>query len=144
MSSLPSDVCTEACRASKGGGARGWRGERAQERPGKGQTSWDLVSPAFWATVGRQSPALHREHDGDLSVSGPSKLRDFIKFLPRDHYGKEFACQRRGLRGAGSIPGSGRSPGGGHSNPLQYSCLESPGDRGAWWATVHGVPISRT
>ena len=40
---------------------------------------------------------------------------------------------------AGSIPGWGRSPGGGHGNPLQYSCLESPKDRGAWWATVHGV-----
>ena len=35
------------------------------------------------------------------------------------------------------IPGSGRSPGGGHDNPLQYSCLENPMDRGAWWATVH-------
>ena len=39
----------------------------------------------------------------------------------------------------GSIPGSRRSPGGGHGNPLQYSCLENPEDRGAWWATVHGV-----
>ena len=39
----------------------------------------------------------------------------------------------------GSIPGWGRSPGGGHGNPLQYSCLENPMDRGAWWATVHGV-----
>ena len=39
----------------------------------------------------------------------------------------------------GSIPGSGRSPGGGHGNPLQYSSLENPMDRGAWWATVHGV-----
>ena len=38
----------------------------------------------------------------------------------------------------GSIPGLGRSPGGGHGNPLQYSCLENPIDRGAWWATVHG------
>ena len=44
----------------------------------------------------------------------------------------------------GLIPGSGRSPGGGHSNPLQYSCLENPRDRGVWWATVHGVPKSRT
>ena len=43
------------------------------------------------------------------------------------------------VRKAGSIPGWGRSPGGGHGNPLQYSCLESPKDRGAWWATVHGV-----
>ena len=39
----------------------------------------------------------------------------------------------------GSIPGSGRSPGEGNGNPLQYSCLENPMDRGAWWATVHGV-----
>ena len=39
----------------------------------------------------------------------------------------------------GSIPGSGRSPGEGNGNPLQYSCLGSPMDRGAWWATVHGV-----
>ena len=38
-----------------------------------------------------------------------------------------------------SIPGSGRSPGGGNGNPLQCSCLENPMDRGAWWATVHGV-----
>ena len=38
----------------------------------------------------------------------------------------------------GSIPGSGRSPGEGNGNPLQYSCLENPMDRGAWWATVHG------
>ena len=38
-----------------------------------------------------------------------------------------------------SIPGSGRSPGGGHDNPLQYSCLDKPMDRGDWWATVHGL-----
>ena len=42
------------------------------------------------------------------------------------------------LRDAGSIPGSGRSPGGGHGNPLQYSRLENPIYRGAWWATVLG------
>ena len=39
----------------------------------------------------------------------------------------------------GSVPGLGRSPGGGHGNPLQYSCLENIHGRGAWWATVHGV-----
>ena len=44
----------------------------------------------------------------------------------------------------GLIPGSGRSPGGGHGNPLQYSCLENPVDRGAWWATVHLVTESWT
>ena len=43
-----------------------------------------------------------------------------------------------------SIPGSGRSPGEGNRNPLQYSCLENPMDRGAWWATVHGVTKGQT
>ena len=44
----------------------------------------------------------------------------------------------------GSIPGSGRSPGVGNGDPLQYSCLENPLDRGAWWATVHGVAEGQT
>ena len=44
----------------------------------------------------------------------------------------------------GSIPGSGRSPGEGHGNPLQYSCLETLMGRGAWWATVHWVAQSQT
>ena len=50
--------------------------------------------------------------------------------------GKESAYNVGDL---GLIPGLGRSPGGGHGNPLQYSCLEDPMDRGAWQATVHGV-----
>ena len=45
---------------------------------------------------------------------------------------------------SGLIPGSGRSPGGGNVNPLQYSCLGKPMDRGAWRATVHGVAKSQT
>ena len=48
------------------------------------------------------------------------------------------------VRDASSIPGLGRSPGGGHGNPLHYSCLENPKDRGVWWATVHGITKSRT
>ena len=43
-----------------------------------------------------------------------------------------------------STPGWGRSPGGGNGNPLQYSCLENPMGRGAWWVTVHGVIKSQT
>ena len=46
------------------------------------------------------------------------------------------------VRHVGSTPGLGRAPGGGHSNPLQYSLLETPMDRGAWQATVHGVTKS--
>ena len=53
---------------------------------------------------------------------------------------KESACNARDL---GLIPGSGRAPGEGDSNPLQYSCLENPTDRGAWRATVHGVTKER-
>ena len=48
------------------------------------------------------------------------------------------------VRYTSSIPGLGRSPGGGHSNPLQYFCLENPMDGGAWWATVRGVAKSWT
>ena len=55
--------------------------------------------------------------------------------------GKESTCYAEDL---GSIPGWGRSPGEGNGNPLQYSCLEDPMDRGAWWATVYGVAKSWT
>ena len=48
------------------------------------------------------------------------------------------------VRDSGLIPRSGRSPGGRHSNPLQYSCLENPMDRGAWWATAHWVTKGQT
>ena len=58
--------------------------------------------------------------------------------------GKEPACNTGDLRDTGSVPGSGTYPGEGNGNPLQYSCLENPMDRGAWWATVHGVTKSWT
>ena len=48
------------------------------------------------------------------------------------------------IRDTGSIPGSGKSPGEGNGNPLQYSCLENPMDRGAWWATAYNVVESWT
>ena len=57
---------------------------------------------------------------------------------------KNLPANAGGVRGEGSIPGSGRSPGGGQGNPLQYYCLKNPMDRGALWATVHGVTKSRT
>ena len=61
--------------------------------------------------------------------------------FPGGTEGKVSACN---AGDPGSIPGSGRSPGEGNGNPLQYSCLENPMDRGAWWATVHGVAKNRT
>ena len=57
--------------------------------------------------------------------------------FPWGWVGKEPACNTKDGRDMGLIPGSGRSPGGGHSNSLQYSCLENPMDRGAQWTTVH-------
>ena len=56
-------------------------------------------------------------------------------------YGKESTCKARDL---GSVPGLGRSPGGGHIIQAQYSCLENPMNRGAWRATVHSVAKSQT
>ena len=61
--------------------------------------------------------------------------------LPGDSDGNEFVCS---AGDPGSVPGSGRAPGEGKGNPLHYSCLENSMDRGAWWATVHGVSKSRT
>ena len=52
---------------------------------------------------------------------------------------KNLPVSAREIRDMGSIPESGRSPGGGHDNSLQYPCLENPTDRVAWWATVHRV-----
>ena len=60
---------------------------------------------------------------------------------PSSSGGKESACN---AGDPGLIPGSGRSPGEGNGNPLQYSCLENSMDEGAWWATVHGVTKSWT
>ena len=57
---------------------------------------------------------------------------------------KHLPANAGDVRDAGLIPGSGRSPGEGHGNPLQYSCLEDPMDRGAWQAIVHGVTKSWT
>ena len=57
---------------------------------------------------------------------------------------KNLPANAGDIRDAGSIPGSGRPPGGQHDNPLQYSCLENPTDRGVWQAMVHRVAKSRT
>ena len=64
--------------------------------------------------------------------------------LPQWLSSKESTCNAGSKSDVGSIPGSERSPRGGHDNPLKYSCLENPMDRGAWWATVHEAAKSRT
>ena len=72
----------------------------------------------------------------DLKIA-PSHTKGF----PGGPEVKASACNVGDL---GLIPGSGRSPGEGNGNPLQYSCLENPMDQGAWWATDHGIAESDT
>ena len=57
---------------------------------------------------------------------------------------KNLPANAGNIKDVGSVPGSGRSPGEGNGNPVQYSYLEYPSDRGTWWATVHGVAKSQT
>ena len=80
-------------------------------------------------------PELYRIHTHIFYIS--YSHRGF----PGSSADKESTCNAGDL---GSVPGLGNSPGGGHGNPLQYSCLENPIDRGAWRATVHGVTKSWT
>ena len=71
----------------------------------------------------------------EVLTQGASQVALVVKSPP---------ASARDVRDMDLIPGLGRSPGGGHGNPLQYSCLENPMDRGAWWATVHGIAKSWT
>ena len=68
----------------------------------------------------------------------------YILGFPGGEVVKNMPANAGGTGNGGSVPGSGRYPGEGNGNPLQYSCLENPMDRGAWWATVHGVSKSQT
>ena len=94
--------------------------------------------------ISGQEDPLEQEITTHPSILGLDRLK-FTKQFPKSFPGgsevKAPACSAGNV---GSIPGSGRSPGEGNGNPLQYSCLENPMDRGAWWATVHGVAKSRT
>ena len=72
------------------------------------------------------------------------QLNTIIPGFPGGASSKEPACQCKRHRRRGSIPGSGRSPGGGHGKPFQYSCLENHMDRRVWQATVHRVTKSQT
>ena len=93
-------------------------------------------TPVFWPEEfhGPYSPWDCKELDMTERLS----LHNLIVL---NSAGKESACNAGDL---GSIPGLGRSPGGGHDNPFHCFCLENLMDRGAWWATVHRVAKSRT
>ena len=99
-----------------------------------------LPSPHHLGEVGGSCPLVGQ---GCLHA-GVRGAADSVLELPWRLRGKESACKAGDAGDTGLIPESGRSPGGQHGNPLQYSCLENPMDRGGWWATVHGVAKGRT
>ena len=108
------------------------------------ETHW--LSPFSWSpefSVPRQGNSVsvwsNPEREGSFGLAEPKIGTYFLAGIDSD--GKEFACNAADL---GSMLGSGKSPGEGHGNPLQYSCLENPMDRGAWWATVQGVTKGQT
>ena len=91
-----------------------------------------------------QRSCLENPRDGGAwwaAIYGVAQSQTRLKRLSSD---KELPANAGDVRDLDSIPGSARSPGGGHGNPLQYSCLENPMDRGAWRATVHRVTMSQT
>ena len=93
---------------------------------------------AWWAAVygvAQSWTRLKRLSSSSSSSAGASQVVLVVK---------KPACHCRRLGEVGLIPAWGRSPGEGHGSPLQYSCLENPMDRGAWWAIVHRVANSRT
>ena len=95
--------------------------------------------PGLWRAIFLLNPHMAERASSGLSLSF-CPIRAIMRF-PGGSYSKEFTCNAGDLD---SIPGSGRSVGGGNGYRFQYSCLENSMDRGAWWATVHGVPKSWT
>ena len=114
-------------------------------------SSTEIPSPPLALFIVMFSKAHLTSLPGYLGLGDWSHHRDYLGHedlfcssfvgFPGGSEVKVSACNAGGL---GSIPGSGRSPGEGNGNPLQYSCVENPMDGGAWWATVHGVAKSWT
>ena len=111
--------------------------KRAEQRGRQaGRARFHLALPRLPSRKGGASALCFLSTEGllySLKLYGASQ--EALKNLP---------AEAGDLRDVGSIPGSGRSAGAGHGNPLQYSCLENPTDRGDWCATVHGVAESDT
>ena len=107
-------------------------------------TGWPVPQAAVEVSVrGQELPHARREGDWVGLCVRPWDYLDYLDYLdlPCSSDNKDSACS---AGDPGSIPGSERLSGEGNSNPLQYSCLENPMDRGDWQATVQGVAKSRT
>ena len=102
-----------------------------------GHKEWDMTEQLNWTELNWSDI---REDDSVIK-----RTRILINATSLDFPGgSEGKVSAYNAGDMGSIPGTGRSPGEGNGNPLQYSCLENPMDRGAWETTVHGVTKSRT
>ena len=131
--------CWEGLGAGGEGHNRGWDGWMASLT----RWMWVWVNSGSWWWIGRPGVlwfmGLQRVgHDWVTelrSISWASQVVLVVKNLP---------ANSGDIRDAGSIPRSGRSPRERHGNPLQYSCLGNPMDRGAWWATVYSAAKSQT
>ena len=99
----------------------------------------------YWSGVPLPSPkpeievaAISKVHKC-FRLKGLEFIVQVIWYFPGGAVVQNLPANVRGVRDKGSIPGLGRSSGGGYGSPLQYSCLENSMDRRAWWATVHGL-----
>ena len=164
---LPSSACrkitwfpcigskTTDCRIIIKGGLECWLGVWMESYYQKsGFASWGVLnqkiqlSQSSWEgkvyylkKYGEHQGAFQSNVSPNYSWGSFNLLEQACSGFPGGSDGKESACSAGDL---GLIPGSGRSPGGGHGSPLQYSYLENPMDRGAWQATVHRVGKSQT
>ena len=147
--------CWERFRAEREGDDRGWDGWMASPT----KWTWVWVDSGSWWWTRRPgmlqftgSQRVRYNWTTELKCQIPEKeiyvvllyfFNGYLAFLgfPGSTAGKESVFKAGDL---GSIPGLGRPPGGGLGNPLHYSFLGIPMDRGAWWATVHGIAKSRT
>ena len=114
-----------------------WQCDKGSLAPQRGGSHSAL--DAGWREA-RRSSSSWESMDGVMPL--PERKREILCFLegfPVALVVKNSPPNTGGEREVGSNPGSARSLGGGHGNPLQYSCLENPMDRGAWQTTVHGV-----
>ena len=93
---------------------------------------------------GRQEKSEEMKKDFRLRNQTASVSFPTLPLINYANMVKNLPANAGDARNTGSMPGSGRSPREGNGNPLQYSCLRNPIDRGAWWATVHGLAKSRT